>query len=67
VGQPNIIVYISNNSVIMYYPLLGFTLFLYVIFLVTAKKYLEMSGNELRLIEEFDVDMEKIFKVRSLI
>jgi len=51
----------------MYYPLLGFTLFLYVIFLVTAKKYLEMSGNELRLIEEFDVDMEKIFKVRSLI
>jgi len=30
----------------------------------TAKKYLEMSENELQLIEEFDVDMEKIFKLQ---
>lgn len=30
----------------------------------TAKKYLEMSRNELRLIEEFDADMEKIFKLQ---
>jgi hypothetical protein len=38
-----------------------------LLFLGTAQEYLQMSGNELRLIQEFDAAMEKIFKVRSLI